>query len=67
VRTPFAVARVRASMPLYRAVRLAWADAAAAVARGTLLARRSVFWRHGQPLLVAECFLPGFWALARRA
>lgn len=67
VRTPFAVARVRASMPLYRAVRLAWADAAAAVARGTLLARRSAFWRHGQPLLVAECFLPGFWALARRA
>ena len=27
-----------------------------------LLARRSVFWRQGQPLLVAECFLPAFWA-----
>lgn len=26
-----------------------------------LLARRSVFWRSGQPLLVAECFLPEFW------
>jgi chorismate--pyruvate lyase len=26
-------------------------------------ARRSVFWRMGQPLLVAECFLPGFWTL----
>jgi len=32
-----------------------------------LLARRSVFWRHGQPLLVEECFLPMFWARARRA
>jgi len=26
-----------------------------------LWARRSVFWRHKQPLLVAECFLPAFW------
>ena len=25
--------------------------------------RRSVFWRNGQPLLVAECFLPSFWEL----
>jgi len=46
-----------------------------AVARGVLpagtaaplWARRSVFWRGGQPLLVAECFLPGFWTLAARA
>jgi chorismate--pyruvate lyase len=22
-----------------------------------------VFWRQGQPLLVAECFLPAFWEL----
>lgn len=29
-----------------------------------LWARRSVFWRTGQPLLVTECFLPGFWAAA---
>lgn len=29
---------------------------------GALWARRSVFWRQGQPLLVAECFLPAFWA-----
>lgn len=29
-----------------------------------ILARRSVFWRHGQPLLVAEGFLAGFWPLA---
>ncbi|ETH86156.1 hypothetical protein L560_2034 [Bordetella pertussis STO1-CHOC-0018] len=26
---------------------------------------RSAFWRAGQPLLVAECFLPAFWSLAR--
>lgn len=26
-----------------------------------LWARRSVFWRATQPLLVAECFLPAFW------
>ncbi|ARP86471.1 chorismate--pyruvate lyase family protein [Bordetella genomosp. 9] len=26
-----------------------------------ILARRSVFWRHGEPLLVAEGFLSGFW------
>jgi chorismate--pyruvate lyase len=26
-----------------------------------LLARRSVFWRNGYPLMVAECFLPDFW------
>lgn len=29
----------------------------------TLLARRSVFWRGHQPLLVSECFLPAFWSL----
>ena len=32
-----------------------------AIARAPLWARRSVFWRHGLPLLVAECFVPGFW------
>lgn len=30
---------------------------------GALLARRSIFWREGNPLLVAECFLPSFWAI----
>ncbi|AOB31618.1 chorismate--pyruvate lyase [Bordetella sp. H567] len=29
-----------------------------------ILARRSVFWRHGQPLLVAEGFLAAFWEKA---
>lgn len=41
------------------------AVAQAAVARaggqGAVYARRSIFWRGGQPLLVAEGFLPAFW------
>ncbi len=46
------------------------AGAASVSASGQLsapvvLARRSVFWRMGQPLLVAEGFLPGFWERAR--
>jgi chorismate--pyruvate lyase len=33
-----------------------------------LLARRSVFMRHGAPLMVTECMLPALWAcLAARA
>lgn len=28
-----------------------------------LWARRSVFWRQSQPLLVSECFLPAFWQI----
>lgn len=30
-----------------------------------LWARRSVFWRHGAPLLVTEAFLPRFWQRLR--
>ncbi|MGX5659236.1 chorismate--pyruvate lyase family protein [Castellaniella ginsengisoli] len=40
-----------------------WADAAADAA---ILARHSVFMRLGQPLLVAEYFLPSFWTVAAR-
>lgn len=29
----------------------------------SLFARRSIFWRQAQPLLVSECFLPEFWRL----
>jgi chorismate--pyruvate lyase len=36
----------------------------AALLTARILARRSVFWRHGQPLLVAEGFLPAFWVKA---
>lgn len=32
---------------------------------GRLWARRSVFYRYHDPLLVAECFLPSFWDIAR--
>jgi chorismate--pyruvate lyase len=31
-----------------------------------ILARRSIFWRHGRPLLVAEAFLPAFWSKAEK-
>ena len=41
----------------------AWADAAPGE---VILARHSVFMRLGQPLLVAEYFLPAFWAIAAR-
>lgn len=30
-----------------------------------LWARRSVFWRQRQPLLVSECFLPAFWVMVQ--
>ncbi|WP_343835385.1 chorismate--pyruvate lyase family protein [Castellaniella ginsengisoli] len=40
----------------------AWADATAGA---LILARHSVFVRLGQPLLVAEYFLPSFWAIAQ--
>jgi chorismate--pyruvate lyase len=41
----------------------AWAEAAPGE---EILARHSVFMRLGQPLLVAEYFLPTFWAIAAR-
>lgn len=33
----------------------------------SLIARRSVFERHGAPLIITECFLPAFWQLLDRA
>jgi chorismate--pyruvate lyase len=64
VRSGFEVARINKQTALFRTVKVIQSkcqplnppDAA-------LLARRSVFWRQGSPLLVAECFLPGFWSL----
>lgn len=35
-----------------------------ATARGWVV-RRSLFERHGAPLMITECFLPAFWALLR--
>lgn len=64
-RSRFFVCRVRHGQPLYGAVRRALPGRAPAAR--DLLARCSVFWRHGTPLLVAECFLPEFWPLAAKA
>jgi chorismate--pyruvate lyase len=65
-RSRFVCTPLARGIPFYLTARdaaAAAADAAAAGA-GTVLARRSVFWRYGQPLLVAEGFLPAFWTIA---
>lgn len=63
IRSPFACRRLASPVPFYATAR----DVLPANRReqdaGRVWARRSVFWRQGQPLLVAECFLPGFWDL----
>lgn len=63
IRSPFACRRLASPVPFYATAR----DALPAEKRDhdaqRVWARRSVFWRQGQPLLVAECFLPGFWEL----
>lgn len=63
VRSPFACRLLASPVPFY-------ATAAGVLVRNDrerdaqrVWARRSVFWRQGEPLLVAECFLPDFWAL----
>ena len=61
VRSDFEVARVARTMPMMSPVHAA----RAAQTADPLLARRSVFWRSGAPLMVAECFLPAFWLLIR--
>jgi len=61
VRSAFEFSTLRLGMPLYA---LAQEDS---VAGARVLARRSVFVRANQPLLVAEAFLPSFWTIARRA
>jgi len=64
-RSAFACSRVGRGIALHKPACAAGAAGAADCGgRSLLWARRSVFWREGQPLLVAECFLPGFWALA---
>lgn len=47
--------------PLYRLME----RAAGGVPRNAVV-RRSVFDRHGSPLLITECFLPAFWDLLAR-
>lgn len=61
VRSEFEFTALRLGMPLYR---LCQASGSAGL---TVLGRRSVFTRAGQPLLVAEAFLPVFWSIAQRA
>ncbi len=64
-RSPFACRRLASPLPFFRMV--AGLPSVSASDARFLWARRSVFWRHGQPLLVAECFLPAFWRGAGRA
>lgn len=56
-RSDFEVARLMRRSALFQTVQRNLVDKALL----PLLARRSVFWRYDQPLLVAECFLPAFW------
>jgi chorismate--pyruvate lyase len=60
-RSAFVCCRPTRFAPLWRTLALAGADRA----EGALWARRSTFWRMGQPLMVAECFLPAFWRKLR--
>ncbi len=64
VRSAFEVARLNHGIPLYKTALSIQRSGARLGAHQTLLARRSVFWRYGSPLLVAECFLPEFWLKA---
>ena len=63
-RSVFQVARLRSPHPLAR-LGDRFLGAQASWRHQSYWSRRSVFWRNGQPLLVAECFLPPFWALLR--
>ena len=64
--SPFEVTRLTHGSALFLMANAVARDAGAT--SPGLWARRSLFWRRDQPLLVA-CFLPGFWVCppARRA
>ena len=65
-RTPFEMARLGRAHPLAAVARRhlqALDPEPSASFFQTLWARRSVFWRQSQPLLVSECFLPAFWQI----
>ncbi|NYT86122.1 chorismate--pyruvate lyase family protein [Pollutimonas harenae] len=65
IRSPFLACRLHSQNPLYgTAQRIMGSQRPPA---HKLLARCSVFWRGGEPLLVAECFMPEFWALAAKS
>lgn len=63
-RSRFFACRLRDQNPLYRSARRMLGNDCPPAHR--MLARCSVFWRQQQPLLVAECFLPDFWAVAAK-
>ena len=62
-RSPFAISRLRSPTAFQSALRL---QQHTQLMPAELLARRSVFWRYGLPLMVAECFLPAFWKMATK-
>lgn len=62
-RSPFFISRLSQQQPLYLSVQQFLGKQCPDAHH--LLARCSVFWRSGQPLVVAECFLPDFWQLAQ--
>jgi len=62
-RSAFACRRLAWPVPFHATARAVDPRPAAGAA---LWARRSAFWRQGQPLLVAECFLPAFWTDVER-
>lgn len=59
-RSDFEIARLTRRASIFRAIKQ---TCETKVLPNELHARRSVFWRHGAPLLVAECFLPSFWTM----
>ena len=63
MRSDLASRRITSQHPLYRRA----SAAAKPHPSHALLARRSVFVRHGAPLLITECLLPGLWAQVERA
>lgn len=56
-RSSFECGFVKRTMPVYSTL----AQVLNPVPARPTLARRSTFWKSGQPLLVTECFLPAFW------
>jgi len=65
IRSNFFVCRLHRQHPMYRTMRQQLG--ADCPEPRSILARCSVFWRLGQPLLVAEAFLPAFWETAGAA
>lgn len=63
IRSPFACRRLAQPLPFHATAAAVLAANGRTQDASRLWARRSVFWRLGQPLLVAECFLPDFWRL----